>query len=136
MRLQRLHKMRRIGQPKLFSRRRGFCMSEARAGIAARKSCCSLKRRCVLLMAMCALLVCAKPARSEWQSFDKYDGLAGNYVYAILEDSLGALWFGTDGGVSQYDGVSWTTYTESGGLSGNSVRAMLEDGSALGFAKE
>ncbi len=38
-----------------------------------------------------------------WRSYSVSDGLAGNYVVSIDVDSQGALWFGTMGGVSQYE---------------------------------
>ena len=46
----------------------------------------------------------------------------------------GALWFGTEGGVSRFDGESWTTYTTEDGLASNDVWsiAMTPDG-ALWF---
>ena len=31
----------------------------------------------------------------------------------------GNKWFGTDGGVSKFDGANWTTYTTSNGLVNN-----------------
>jgi ligand-binding sensor domain-containing protein len=54
---------------------------------------------------------------------------------AIVEDSSQNLWFGTNDGVSCYDGVSWTTYMTEDGLADNGVRAILEDSSGdLWFA--
>ena len=59
--------------------------------------------------------------------FTKKEGLSNNIVKSILEDKSGNLWFGTDGGVSKYDGKSFTHFTEKEGLSNNSVLSMLED---------
>ena len=53
--------------------------------------------------------------------------LAGNYINAILKDSTGILWFGTDNGVSKFDGTNWTTYTKTDGLSVNNVRSIATD---------
>ena len=39
------------------------------------------------------------------------DGLAGNRVYCILQDSKDFMWFGTESGLCKYDGYSFTTYT-------------------------
>jgi len=55
------------------------------------------------------------------------DGLASNTVFAIAEDSQGNLWFGTDAGVSRFDGTDWTTYTTSDGLVENHVLAVATD---------
>ena len=64
------------------------------------------------------------------------DGLASNSVQAVAIDPTGDKWFGTEAGVSKFDGSSWTTYeTTNAGLSGDSVRAVALDGSgAIWFA--
>ena len=38
--------------------------------------------------------------------YTKKDGLSSNAVYSMIEDSSGTIWFGTDKGVSRYDGKS------------------------------
>jgi len=53
--------------------------------------------------------------------------LAGNHVWAIVEDKSGNLWFGTVGGVSRYDGENFVTYTTRDGLADNHVWAIAED---------
>ena len=45
----------------------------------------------------------------------------------MLEDRRGVLWFGTNGGLSRYDGAAFTTYTRSDGLGSHDVWAMVED---------
>lgn len=54
-------------------------------------------------------------------------GLASNYVYSIAIDAAGNKWFGTDNGVSKFDGTTWTTYTTADGLADNYVEAILID---------
>jgi len=55
-------------------------------------------------------------------------GMNASYVYSILEDKSGNLWFGTNsGGVNKYDGESFSHFTEKEGLSNNTVWSMLED---------
>jgi len=46
---------------------------------------------------------------SGWKSYSDADGLAGNVVYSIAQEKGGALWFGTNRGVSRFDGKNWTT---------------------------
>ncbi len=56
------------------------------------------------------------------------DGLSGNNVTCIAIDAQGNKWFGTDNGVSKFDGATWTTYdTTNSGLAGNSVTCMTID---------
>ncbi|MFN8466486.1 MAG: two-component regulator propeller domain-containing protein, partial [Caldilineaceae bacterium] len=65
---------------------------------------------------------------SEQHHFDMADGLAGNDVRAILIDSEGRKWFGTDGGASMYDGLAWTSYYPSySSISSNYVHAVAVD---------
>jgi ligand-binding sensor domain-containing protein/serine phosphatase RsbU (regulator of sigma subunit) len=62
------------------------------------------------------------------QYLDIDQGMASSYVFSILEDKNGNLWFGTyGGGVSRYDGESFTHFTEKEGLNNNPVRSILED---------
>ncbi len=61
-------------------------------------------------------------------TFTTEDGLAGRYVWSMLEDREGRLWFGSqDGGVSRYDGQSWTTFTQADGLASNAPTSILQD---------
>ncbi|MBC8229842.1 SpoIIE family protein phosphatase, partial [bacterium] len=52
---------------------------------------------------------------------------AGNWVRSIYQDGEGYLWFGTNGGVSRYDGQHFTTFTTKDGLASNNVWSMLKD---------
>ena len=40
-------------------------------------------------------------------SYTMDDGLAANRVYSILQDSCGFMWFGTDDGLSRFDGIAF-----------------------------
>ena len=63
-----------------------------------------------------------------WRTYTPDDGVGGGKVYALLEDTKGNLWFGTDGGgVTRYDGFSWQNFTTKNGLTDNSVYSLLED---------
>ncbi len=59
-----------------------------------------------------------------WRTYTYLDGLAGNRVYAIAKDAAGFLWFGTDGGVSRYDGKIFVNFTSEDGLASNVIRAI------------
>jgi len=60
--------------------------------------------------------------------YTRADGLAGNRVYAVAVDPRGVIWFGTNNGVSKFDGVSWVNYnTGNSGLIDNRVRAIAID---------
>lgn len=49
------------------------------------------------------------------------EGLPSNLLYCVAQDKTGYLWFGTDAGVTRFDGINFTTYTTSEGLASNDV---------------
>lgn len=57
-----------------------------------------------------------------WISYTEADGLAGNIVYSIAQEKSGVLWFGTNKGVSRFDGKTWKTYRN--GLKAPNVYAL------------
>ena len=63
--------------------------------------------------------------REAWTSFTRADGLAGNVVYSIAQERDGTLWFGTDDGVSRYDGERWQSFRH--GLPARNVYALAID---------
>ncbi len=73
-------------------------------------------------------------AQQEATSFTRYtmeQGLADNWVHVAMRDSKGFLWFGTEGGLSRFDGQQFTNFFEEKNnpksLSNNTVRGMCED---------
>ncbi|MBP6687370.1 MAG: hypothetical protein KA160_05885, partial [Lacibacter sp.] len=62
------------------------------------------------------------------QFLDVAQGLSVSYISAVLQDSKGNFWFGTDGmGVTKYDGVHFYNYTKKEGLVNNIVTSVTED---------
>jgi len=45
-------------------------------------------------------------------------------VYSIAQDETGAYWFGTNKGISKYDGKSWKTFGIKEGLFDENVYAL------------
>jgi ligand-binding sensor domain-containing protein len=62
-----------------------------------------------------------------WTAFTTKDGLVNNFVQAIACDREGKIWFGTQGGVSVYDGSAWTSYTVNDGLNSNNILCIVVD---------
>ncbi len=55
------------------------------------------------------------------------DGLAGNTVFDMCQDKDGFLWFGTNNGLSRFDGERFVNYTVKDGLPDNEVLTVLSD---------
>ncbi|MCL4835996.1 MAG: hypothetical protein KJZ86_26390, partial [Caldilineaceae bacterium] len=65
---------------------------------------------------------------SPWQSYRREDGLASNNVLAVLPRD-GEIWFGTDAGISRFNG-SWTTFSPAqGGFTGKVNSLIAESNS-------
>ncbi len=65
--------------------------------------------------------------------FDRYktsDGLAQNNVYTIAQDARGYMWFGTQDGLSRFDGYSFTYFhhtADSTSLTTNGINVLYMD---------
>jgi len=63
------------------------------------------------------------------------DGLIQNGITSILQDSRGFMWFGTQAGLSRYDGYHFTNYQHDSAnpnsLSNNYVRDLYEDADGI-----
>ena len=56
------------------------------------------------------------------------DGLASSFVNCISQDHLGFLWFGTEHGLSRFNGIKFQHFTaEKNGLKNDYINALLED---------
>ena len=53
--------------------------------------------------------------------------MIGNFVYCLVEDKNGNIWFGNDKGASKFDGRSFANYTTAQGLSSNYIQCIYAD---------
>jgi hypothetical protein len=63
----------------------------------------------------------------KWTIFTTRDGLVNDYVQAITDDKDGNIWFGTQGGISVFDGSKFTNYTKANGLSSDNILCLTVD---------
>ena len=64
----------------------------------------------------------------DFQNYSVRDGLAQSQVYAMIKDSQGYIWTGTQGGgLSRFDGLEFTSFTVRDSLSNNYVESLFED---------
>ncbi len=84
--------------------------------------------RRVLWLTGCLLLVCTivRAERLPLKAYTTADGLAHNGVNKIMRDSRGFLWFGTNDGLSRFDGYTFTNYSTNEGLPHPTVNDIVE----------
>jgi signal transduction histidine kinase len=73
----------------------------------------------------------ARVYHGETKYFTQQDGLSGNDVWSILENKDGALWFGTDKGLTRYQTGRFFSFTTRQGLVENPINCVLEDNGYL-----
>ena len=63
------------------------------------------------------------------ENFTSADGLASDDVNCVTIDDLGNLWFGTNEGISRFDGTNWLTFNlgNSPGLADDNITAIFFD---------
>lgn len=66
---------------------------------------------------------------ANWSTYNRANSdLPSNYVNAIVFDSIGNIWVGTDGGLAKFDGNNWTVFRSSNSdLLHNSVISLAFD---------
>jgi ligand-binding sensor domain-containing protein len=68
-----------------------------------------------------------------WRIYDLDDGLPSSQINAFVEDDLGNVWVGTEGGIGQITPggeVAFALTTENSGLIDNRINSLLFDGDA------
>lgn len=81
-------------------------------------------------VALALLLVSGHFLCSQEYGYTHYntrEGLAGSTVYCMVQDNDGFLWFGTETGVSRFDGTHFRNFTKSEGLPDNEIIQMFAD---------
>jgi len=66
-------------------------------------------------------------ALSNIQYLDVDQGMISSYVFSTLVDNKGNIWFGTNAGLSMYDGTSFLHFTEKEGISSNIIYCIYQD---------
>jgi signal transduction histidine kinase/DNA-binding response OmpR family regulator/ligand-binding sensor domain-containing protein len=65
--------------------------------------------------------------QGRWKTYTHENGLAGDHVRCVLQAADGALWFGTDQGVSRFDGRAFSNPLTEDGLPRDGIWAIEED---------
>lgn len=62
-----------------------------------------------------------------WVVYTTDEGVVNDVIQAIGGDQKGNLWFGTQGGISVFDGTKFTNYTKDNGLNSNNILCIVTD---------
>ncbi len=73
-------------------------------------------------------LICAYGQTYNYKHYGIGEGLPSSEVYCVFQDSKGYMWFGTDGGVSRFNGYEFENFNSSDGLTDDTVFLITEDG--------
>ncbi len=69
-----------------------------------------------------------------WVNYTTKDGLAGDSACCVITANDGAIWFGTDKGISRFDGKNWKNFTTGTGLTNNWINSIaIESDGTLWF---
>ncbi len=84
-----------------------------------------MRARASLLL--CLLSLCASGQRYYFENVSIANGLPASKVYAVLQDSTGLVWLGTESGLASYDGVSVVAPGQNAGMASGGVRSLFMD---------
>ncbi|HEX6430109.1 MAG TPA: two-component regulator propeller domain-containing protein, partial [Niastella sp.] len=79
----------------------------------------------ILLWVLCPLAVFSQ--EYGYTRYDSKDGLASSTVYCMTQDKDGFMWFGTETGLSRFDGTHFRNFTQEDGLPDNEVIQLFAD---------
>lgn len=81
-----------------------------------------------LLTLVCLLPIsCLLAQETQYINYTVNDGLPSNMVYCVAQDDRGFMWFGTDSGLSRYDGYEFINYSLEDGLPDTEILNFTKD---------
>ncbi len=98
-----------------------------------RLTCRSTAAACFLVILPSAAILAEQPFESvpRFERLGVEDGLPHSTVWTAMQDERGFMWFGTDDGLSRFDGYDFETYKHDSlkaeSLSANSVLSLAQD---------
>lgn len=96
-------------------------------------SCClgyhmAVFHKYILSLALMAVFIGRLSAQQHsYAHYEVRDGLAGSTVYCMAQDKEGFIWFGTETGLSRYDGTHFRNFTIQDGLPDNEILKIFVD---------
>lgn len=84
-------------------------------------------KRLVFLLALSITAISTFCQEPSYIQHSTNDGLPSNTVYYSLQDDQGYIWFGTDKGVSKFNGYTFENYNYKDGLGDNEIFDIYQD---------
>lgn len=85
-------------------------------------------KRLILLILISIFFLSGKA--SLYRTYQTEDGLSHNSVWAVMQDSRGFMWFGTNDGLNRFDGLNFKTYrcepSDTLSIGSNFIHCLLE----------
>jgi ligand-binding sensor domain-containing protein len=81
----------------------------------------------LLLLVLVFLPFVAAAQEYSYTQYDSHNGLAGSTVYCMTQDKDGFLWFGTETGLSRFDGTHFKNFFTDDGLPSNEIIQLFTD---------
>ncbi|MFN8259194.1 MAG: two-component regulator propeller domain-containing protein [Bacteroidales bacterium] len=88
---------------------------------------CTFKHIILTVILVLLVIIPSKSQDFVYRNFNASDGLPSTEVYICFQDSKGYMWFGTDNGVSRFDGYEYINYDIQCGLASGTVSDIFED---------
>ncbi|SEB36211.1 Two component regulator propeller [Tenacibaculum sp. MAR_2009_124] len=76
----------------------------------------------------------SNPNGNRFNSYTNYtekEGLLSNRITCIIQDKLGYLWFGSNKGLTRFDGSDFKNFTKKNGISANYISALSNNNDSL-----
>lgn len=87
----------------------------------------TVRLRLILFTSLLLGVATLEAQHPAWRNYTAADGLPSNEIYALLQDSRGFLWFGTDLGLCRFNGYEFTRPVDTSAAAANSVFQIVED---------
>ena len=84
-------------------------------------------RRSLIALACSLSVASASAQRYFFENIGVPEGLPASKVYALLQDSTGLVWLGTEAGLASYDGNSVRTFGGAQHMARSGVRSLFLD---------
>lgn len=76
----------------------------------------------ILYLCYCSIFTLCAQQTFNLKNYSKSDGLSDNYIFDIVEDSRGVIWFPTTYGINTFNGTDFYSYTKENSPSAHLIR--------------